>query len=118
MGEIVKDDIEKLKDKLTANIKATEDLANSDIPKTEPANPPKENTSRLLEFMASSIKEKENDLECPVCLETADVPIFMCSEMHLICSSCKQRSESVRNVECPIQAPPRDTDMLKKLQRS
>merc|ERR1711970_641302 len=56
-GEVIKTDIEKLKDKLHANIKATEDLANSDIPKTEPANPPKESTSRLLEFMASSIKE-------------------------------------------------------------
>eukprot|EP00092_Neocalanus_flemingeri_P026640 GFUD01028875.1.p1 GENE.GFUD01028875.1~~GFUD01028875.1.p1 ORF type:complete len:813 (-),score=199.48 GFUD01028875.1:264-2702(-) len=95
-GDIIKDDIQKLKDKLTENAKATEDLANSEIPKTEVVNPPKENTSRLLDFMAGSIKEKENDLECPVCFETADVPIFMCSEMHLICSSCYPKIR-----ECP-----------------
>ena len=123
-GEIVKDDIEKLKDKLTANIKATEDLANSDIPKTEPANPPKENTSRLLEFMASSIKEKENDLECPVCLETADVPIFMCSEMHLICSSCKPKIKECPECRVPYTGPPKrhryaekTAEELKKLRK-
>ena len=39
---------------------------------------------RLVEFVMRSISEKEADLECPVCLETAEAPIFMCQEMHLI----------------------------------
>ena len=47
----------------------------------------KESTSRIVEFLATLIKKKESDLECPVCLETAEVSIFMCPEMHLICSS-------------------------------
>ena len=32
------------------------------------------------------ILKKEEELECPVCLETARVPIYMCSEQHIICS--------------------------------
>ena len=106
-GEVIKDDIDKLKDKLTENIKATEDLANSEIPKTEVISPPKENTSRLLDFMATSIKEKENDLECPVCFETADVPIFMCSEMHLICSSCKPKIKECPECRVPYTGAPK-----------
>ena len=34
--------------------------------------------SRMLDFLSKSIKEKEADLECPVCMETAEIPIFMC----------------------------------------
>lgn len=123
-GEVIKDDIEKLKDKLTENIKATEDLANSEIPKTEVVSPPKENTSRLLDFMATSIKEKENDLECPVCFETADVPIFMCSEMHLICSSCKPKIKECPECRVPYTGAPKrhryaekTAEELKKLRK-
>ena len=43
-----------------------------------------ESSARMVDFLTKSIKEKESDLECPVCFETAEVPIFMCSEMHLI----------------------------------
>lgn len=46
---------------------------------------------RLVEFVMRSISEKEADLECPVCLETAEAPIFMCQEMHLICSVCQPK---------------------------
>ena len=34
--------------------------------------------TRMLDFLSKSIKEKEADLECPVCMETAEIPIFMC----------------------------------------
>ena len=34
--------------------------------------------ARMLDFLSKSIKEKEADLECPVCMETAEIPIFMC----------------------------------------
>ena len=43
----------------------------------------KEETRRKL------IEEKEANLECPVCLETATVPIYMCLQSHLICSDCR-----------------------------
>ena len=43
-----------------------------------------------------SILKKEEELDCPVCLETARVPIYMCSEQHVICS-CS--SDKVAN--CP-----------------
>ena len=32
------------------------------------------------------ISKKKEELDCPVCLETARVPIYMCSEQHIICS--------------------------------
>ena len=106
-GDTIKGDIEKLNDKLAANIKATEDLANSEIPKVEVTEPPKENTSRLLDFLAASIKEKESDLECPVCFETADIPIFMCTEMHLICSTCKPKVKECPECRVPYSGPPK-----------
>ena len=43
-----------------------------------------DSTARMVDFLTKSIKEKESDLECPVCFETAEVPIYMCPEMHLI----------------------------------
>ena len=57
---------------------------------------PTKQDSKLLDFLTSSILEKENDLECPVCLETATIPIYSCPESHLICSSCRPKV-----VECP-----------------
>ena len=45
----------------------------------------------LLEFIDNQIIEKEKELECPVCLEVACSPIFMCSEQHLICSTCRPK---------------------------
>ena len=51
---------------------------------------------RYDEFFLNSIKEKESELECPVCLETAGGEIFSCVEQHLVCSQCRPRV-----VECP-----------------
>ena len=42
----------------------------------------------LLKFL---IEKKEKELECPVCLVPATVPIFSCPERHLICSSCRPK---------------------------
>ena len=42
------------------------------------------------------IEKKEKDLECPVCLVTASVPIFSCPENHLICAVCRPQMN-----ECP-----------------
>ena len=58
------------------------------LEKIEPEPKKKERVS-FIKFMVKSIKEKEEALTCPVCLETAYAPIFMCQQMHLICSSCR-----------------------------
>ena len=120
----IKDDIEQLRSKLEEIVQATEDLANSEIPKNEPVAAPKENTSRLLDFLATSIKEKESDLECPVCFETADIPIFMCSEMHLICSTCKPKVRECPECRVPYTGAPKrhryaekTAEELKKLRK-
>ena len=46
---------------------------------------------QLLHYIDNKIETKEKELECPVCLEVASVPIFMCDESHLICSSCRPK---------------------------
>ena len=43
------------------------------------------------EFLSCQIEKKSRDLECPVCLETSETPIYMCSEQHIICSNCWQK---------------------------
>ena len=48
------------------------------------------------DFLQKAIQEKESELECPVCLETAGGEIFSCVEQHLVCSQCRPRV-----VECP-----------------
>ena len=42
----------------------------------------------LRTFIDDSIKEKEEELECPVCLETASAHIYMCQNSHLVCGKC------------------------------
>merc|ERR1711893_154776 len=49
------------------------------------------------DFLQRSLQEKESELECPVCLETAGGEIFSCVEQHLVCSQCRPRV-----VECPL----------------
>ena len=46
------------------------------------------------------IRKREEELTCPVCLETATVPIFSCSESHLICSKCLP--DLPKPSKCPI----------------
>jgi len=42
----------------------------------------------FLEFLTTTIDKMEKDLECPVCLEVATIPIFQCPDSHLVCSTC------------------------------
>ena len=59
------------------------------LPKTnQPFYDPNE---EFLKFIDKQINEKEKELECPVCLDIACSPIFMCSEQHLICSTCRPK---------------------------
>jgi len=52
---------------------------------------PEETTKSWIDFIDKEIIEKERDLECPVCLEIAACPIYMCSESHLICRNCRPK---------------------------
>ena len=62
----------------------------------------------VIDFLIKSIEEKEAELACPVCYETAVAPIFiMCQQMHLVCSSCQPRVTSCPECREPYQRPPR-----------
>ena len=80
------DEIKSLEDSLNKYVEVIKDL----VLKLEldPAN------SNLISFLTKSIEEKEAALACPVCLETAEAPIFMCLQQHLVCSSCQPRVSS------------------------
>ena len=58
----------------------------------------------MRDFLSKSIKAKEADLECPVCFETAEAPIYMCQEMHLICSNCRPKLKECPECRAPYQA--------------
>ena len=62
-----------------------------------PAAPGPTENQGLISFLSKSIEEKEKDLECPVCLETAGGEIFCCIQQHLLCSQCRPRV-----AECPL----------------
>jgi len=53
-----------------------------DFPKKQKVN------AGLVEYISNTIEEKNKDLECPVCFETAEAPIYQCTEGHLICKKC------------------------------
>ena len=61
-------------------------------------------TNRVMDFLSQSIKEKEEHLECPVCLDTAEAPIYMCQEMHLICSNCRPKLKECPECRAPYKA--------------
>ena len=97
-GEILSKTLQQLNDNLKENLKTTEDLEKND--KTElnkSVEVPNTATTGLIDFLSSSIKEKEADLECPVCMETAEIPIYTCNQMHLICSKCRPKLDV-----CPV----------------
>jgi len=51
----------------------------------------------LLQFINRQIEELEKELECPVCLEVANTPIYKCSDDHLVCSQCRTKMTT-----CPV----------------
>ena len=83
-GNIMKDEIQNLENRLQETKKLIQNLPDDDKLFYEP-------NKELLEFIDNQIIEKEKELECPVCLEVACSPIFMCSEQHLICSTCRPK---------------------------
>ena len=83
-GEIFTEEIQELETKLHETINSIKNLPDGDKQFYEP-------NKELLEFIEIQIIEKEKELECPVCLEVASSPIFMCSEQHLICPTCRPK---------------------------
>ena len=79
---IIKDEIKDLETRLKENKLLIQNLPHDDKLSCEP-------NKELLEFIENQIIEKERELECPVCLDIACSPIFLCSEQHLICSTCR-----------------------------
>ena len=45
--------------------------------------------AQLLSSTVEKIAREKAGLECPVCLETANIPIYTCPKQHLICSECR-----------------------------
>ena len=83
-GEELDKALQQLNNELRDNIRSKEELNIG-------TNKGPENTSSFVDFLSKQIKEKEADLECPVCLETAEIPIYCCQQMHLICSNCRPK---------------------------
>jgi len=56
-------------------------------------------------FLKNSIASKISWLECPVCLTTAEPPIFSCHKMHHICEECFDKLDEeagYRSADCPV----------------
>jgi len=43
------------------------------------------------ESLTQQIVKYEKKLECPVCLESCQAPIFQCQESHIICRACRDK---------------------------
>ena len=64
-------------------------------------------SSPLLRFLNESITRKEKELECPVCFEVAQQPIFKRSESHLICCDCQPKLEKCPECRIKYNTPPK-----------
>ena len=92
-----------LLDALQKNIRATENLIKFEVNNnsgTRGADDSKavEILERSIARNEKCIQEKEEDLQCPVCLETVAAPVFMCRNQHIICSRSNQQSQQVSPV--------------------
>merc|ERR1712179_45310 len=83
-SKIIEDEIQDLKTRLQETKELIRNLPDAEKLSCGP-------NKELIEFIENQIVEKEKELECPVCLEVACSPIFMCSEQHLICSTCRPK---------------------------
>jgi len=92
--KVINSRIEDLNRKLCKTVSAIDNLPNEVL--TFSPIQPVQTTSKLLEFIEREISDKEDKLECPICLEVAGIPIYMCQEMHLICPKCRPKVK-----ECP-----------------
>ena len=63
--------------------------------------------TELLSYLQESLNSKEKELECPVCLESAEVPIFMCHESHLVCHNCLPKLKTCPECREKMPNPPK-----------
>ena len=59
----------------------------------------------MLTFLNRAITTKQRELECPLCLEVSEAPIFMCPESHLVCAHCKPKVEKCPECRTPYPNP-------------
>ena len=115
--------LDKEKKSLLDKSKATlDDITSLEDQLTKLKLKPQAENSNLTSFLVKAIEQKRAELACPVCLETAETPIFMCQQQHLICSSCQPRVTSCPECREAYQRPrrhryaERDVEELKKMQ--
>jgi len=110
------DEIKSLEDSLNEYVEVTKDLV------TKLKLEPWAASKNIVTFLIKSIEEKEAELSCPVCLQTAAPPIFSCQQMHLVCKGCQPRMSSCPECREAYQGQPRrhryaerDAEELKKM---
>jgi len=79
----------------------------------------------FLKHLRDEISNMEQELECPVCLEVSEVPIYTCPAQHHICANCWSDVMGSRNRRrwrhpCPtcradIQNPPPRHRLMEKM---
>ena len=102
----LKEEIRQCTNNPSRKVETNDQISESNMQsKASKASPSAEDP--LLEFLAAQIRQKEVDLECPVCLETAQSPIYTCSEQHIVCSGCWQQVIRSRKdcVQCRTPYP-------------
>jgi len=96
---VITGDIQRLKEKLRQTQKDIQ-AASTPTDEADSRNP-------FLDHLTDQIKSKEDDLECPVCLETCATPIYMCQNQHIICSYCLKKVQNMKTVkDCAICRTP------------
>jgi len=83
-AKTIETEISEMEEEIVQNLKQTLELYDS----KEKSSIAPDSSQKLLNFL---IEKKEKELECPVCLVTATVPIYSCPESHLICSTCRPK---------------------------
>ena len=85
---MLEDEIEKLKTNQSGNrTQIQPDINNEDDTRIELT---RQSNLKLLSYIEQQISSKE----CPLCLEVASSPIFMCQEQHLVCGACRPRLQA------------------------
>ena len=83
--------------------------------KTETRNPLDNNcSSKYTEFLLRSIKEKEADQECPVCLETAEGEIYSCPGAAPALPQLRAPGGGVPRVQGAVPRPAQETPIRRE----
>ena len=61
--------------------------------------------AKIVEFLKQAVEKKEEDLTCPICLETAKPPIFMCPNSHIICDACAPKVQTCPQCREKLPSP-------------